>query len=77
MTLIITGMINTFHNKNNIGQNATNGYFRGHLNVTYFFDKLEDLQSDFMTKMFTNVTVMCFTETYLVQGACIDQLTAF
>ena len=69
MTLIITGVIDTFHCENSSCHNASNGYFIGHLNAAYFLDKLEDLQSDFMTR----TLVMCFTETYLVQGPCIDE----
>ena len=49
-----------------------NGCFIGHVNAAYFLDKLEDLQSDFMIRMLTIVSVMCFTETYPVPGACID-----
>ena len=69
MTIIITGMINTFHYMDG---SCHNGYFIGELNAAYFLDKLEDLQSDFMIRMLTIVSVMCFTETCLVQGACID-----
>ena len=66
MTLVITGMIDTFHYKNSSCHNATKGYFIGHLNAAYSLDKLEDLQSDFMSRMLTIISVMCFTETDLV-----------
>ena len=67
MTLIITGMMNTLHYTNGSRHNATKGYFIGHLNTAYSLDKLEDLQSDFMSKMLTImiISVMCFTETNL------------
>ena len=66
MTLIITGRINTFHYIDGSCHNATNGHFIGHLNAAFFLDKLVDLQSDFMTRILTIVSVMCFTETDLV-----------
>ena len=66
MTLIITGMINTLHYTDGSRHNATKGYFIGHLNAAYSLDKLEDLQSDFMSRMLTIISVMCFTETDLV-----------
>ena len=65
MTLIITGMINTFRYIDGPCHNATNGYVKGHFNAAYFLDKLEDLQRDFMTRMLTIVSVMRFTETDL------------
>ena len=52
ITLIITGVINTFHC---IDGSRHNGYFIGHLNAAYFLDKVEDLQSDFMTRILTIV----------------------
>ena len=66
MTLIITEMINTFHYRNSSFHNATNGYFIDHLNAAHLMNKLEDLQSDFMTRMLTIVSLMCFTGTDLV-----------
>ena len=66
MTLIVAGMIRTFHYIDGSCHKATNGYFTGHLNAAYFVVKLEDLQSDFMTRMLTIVLVMCLTETDLV-----------
>ena len=66
MTLIIIEMINTFHYIDGSRHNATNGYFIGRLNAAYFVDKLEDLQSDFMTRMLTIILVICLTETHLV-----------
>ena len=66
MTLIVAGMILTFYYIDGSCHKATNGYFTGYLNSTYFVVKLEDLQSDFMTRMLTIVLVMCLTETDLV-----------
>ena len=64
--------INTLHYTDGSRHNATKGYFIGHLNAACSLDKLEDLQRDFMSRMLTIVSVKCFTETCLVQGACIE-----
>ena len=65
-------MMSTFHYENSSGHNETNVYFIDHLIAAYFLDRFKDLQSDFMIRMLTIVPVMCCTETYLVQEACID-----
>jgi exonuclease III len=44
----------------------------GHLNALYFMNKMNDLKSDVMTAILRNVSVMCFTETYLNPDHNID-----
>ncbi|ELT89278.1 hypothetical protein CAPTEDRAFT_217397 [Capitella teleta] len=44
----------------------------GHLNAPYFLNKMKDLKSDVMTEILRNVSVMCFTETYLTPDHNID-----
>ena len=40
------------------------------LHIAYFLDKLEDQQSDFMTRKLLSVSVMCSPETY---GGRVDE----
>ena len=44
----------------------------GHLNVHYFLEKMNDLNSDVEKEILSKTNVMCFTETYLTGQSNID-----
>ena len=47
----------------------------GHLNVCYFFNKLEDLTSPNESLLYKKVDIMCFTETYIAKRRNVKRFT--